>query len=181
MTREQLLAIFTDNGLEAPVKGVVNQFLNAFNQEKANEIEIAKKAAKDEAEAKYKDYIRPEDHQKIVDELATEKGKGALAERKAKYEKANLNIQDEDILNIVESKLKDSKDFEKDLDAYVKAHPSFLNSKKDTKEESKVKEEAKQSPIRVTIGGTGSQNEDNSKAPNYSLGSAINAHYEEEK
>ena len=126
MTREQIITIFTDLGIEVPNKGIVTNLLNAFNQEKGEEIALAKTSTKDEIEAKYKDYVKPEDHQKVVDELATEKGKGAVATRKAAYEKAKLNIDDEDIYNLLESKFKDSKDLDKDLSEYVKTHQSFI-------------------------------------------------------
>ncbi len=146
MTREQINTIFTDLGIDAPQKGVVTALLNAFNQEKGQEIENAKKAIQDETVAKYKDYIKPEVHQKLVEELNAEKGKGALAERKAKYQKANLNIEDEDIFNLIDGKLKDSKDFDKDLEAYVKAHPSFVKA---TQEPAPKKAPA----AKVTVGG----------------------------
>lgn len=172
MTREQITTIFTDLGIEAPQKGVVNALLNAFNQEKGQEIENAKKTATDEAVAKYKDYIKPEEHQKIVDQLNAEKGKGALADRKAKYQKANLNIEDEDILNLIESKLKDSKDFDKDLEAYVKAHPSFV----------KVQAEPtpKNPPKQVTIGGTGSQTGAKPLVDNLSMTDAVAEFYNQQ-
>ena len=131
MTREQINTIYTDLGQEAPNKGIVNALLNAFNTEKGAEIDNAKKTARDEVEAKYKGYIKPEDHQKIVDELNTEKGKAALNDRKAKYKAKNLNIDDEDVLALIEGKLKDSKDFDKDLDDYIKAHPSFVTKAAD--------------------------------------------------
>lgn len=134
MTREQINTIFTDLGLETPNKGVVNALLNAFNQEKSTELDNAKKNAKDEVEAKYKDFVKPEDHQKIVDELNAEKGKAALNDRKAKYKAKNLNIDDEDVLTLIEGKLKDSKDFDKDLDDYIKAHPSFVTHTEAKKE-----------------------------------------------
>ncbi len=176
MTREQLLAIFTDNGLEAPNKGVINQLMNSINSDKAQDVEAAKKTAKDEAEAKYKGFVKPEDHQKIVDELNAEKGKGALAERKAKYEKAKLNVEDEDILALIEGKLKDSKDFDKDLEAYVKAHPSFLKQ-----EEGKEKENPapQPKPKKVNMGGV--DNENPNPTPKYNLGNAINEHYSDNK
>lgn len=176
MTREQLLAIFTDNGLEAPNKGVINQLMNSINSDKAQDVEAAKKAAKDEAEAKYKGFVKPEDHQKIVDELNAEKGKGASAERKAKYEKAKLNVEDEDILALVEGKLKDSKDFDKDLEAYVKAHPSFLKQEEGKKEENPAPQ---LKPIKVNMGGV--DNENLNPTPKYNLGNAINEHYSDNK
>lgn len=169
MTREQINTIFTDLGIDAPQKGVVTALLNAFNQEKGQEVENAKKTATDEAVAKYKDYIKPEDHQKIVDELNAEKGKGALAERKAKYKNANLNIEDEDIFNLVDGKLKDSKDFDKDLAEYVKAHPSFLAQAKAPQEPDK------KVITPVKVGGAGGNQ--GTQQPTYDLGSAINEHY----
>lgn len=174
MTREQIIAIFTDLGQEAPNKGLVTMLLNAFNQEKGQEIETAKKTATDEAEAKYKGYVKPEDHQKIVDELATEKGKGALATRKAAYEKANLNIKDEDIFNLIESKLKDSKDFDKDLAEYVKAHPSFVNQASNAKA---TTQEPNPTPsVKVKLGGTGSEG-GTQNINDFSLDAAVEEHY----
>lgn len=159
MTREQLKTIFTDNGLEVPTNGVLSNFLNAFNQEKVADIVNAKAKVYDEVEAKYKDFVSPEDHQKIVDELNTEKGKGALAERKAKYQKANLNIEDEDILSLVETKLKDSKKFDEDLAEYVKAHPSFLKAAEPPKDKGNPAPQQK-----VVIGGAGSDKGEPEKA-----------------
>lgn len=170
MTREQINTIYTDLGMEAPQKGVINQLLNAFNQEKGQEIENAKKAVQDEMMAKYKDYIKPEDHQKVVDELNAEKGKGALATRKAAYQKANLNIEDEDILTLIEGKLKDSKEFDKDLAEYVKAHPSFLKQAKPQEEP-----KPKPNPVKVTLGGAGT--EQGGKVESLDLGAAINEYY----
>lgn len=174
MTREQLAAIFTDNGLEVPNKGVLSQFLNAFNQEKITDILNAKTKAFDEAEAKYKGFVSPEDHQKIVDELNTEKGKGALAERKAKYQKANLNIEDEDVLSLVESKLKDSKKFDEDLADYVKAHPSFLKVAEPPKEKGKPAPQQK-----VVIGGAGSDKGEPSA--DFSMQDAVKEYYSQDK
>lgn len=175
MTREQIIAVYTDLGQEAPVKGVVTSLLNAFNQEKAKDIETAEKTARDEAEAKYKGYIKPEDHQKIVDELNAEKGKGALAERKAKYKEAKLNIDDEDVLSLIEAKLKDSKEFDKDLAEYVKAHPSFI--KQEVKEDKgKNPNPAPKQEKVITVGGTGSDN-GTQKINEFNLGDAIAEHY----
>lgn len=171
MTREQIIAIYSDNGLEAPNKGVLTQILNAFNQEKGQEIENAKKTASDEAEAKYKGFVKPEDHQKVLDELTAEKGKGALAERKAKYKAANLNIDDEDVLNLVEAKLKDSKKFDSDLAEYVKAHPSFV------KADGGASKEDNPPKVKVTIGGTGSDDSAQKIVGDMSMADAVADYY----
>ena len=172
MKREQIETIFTDLGLEAPNKGAITALLNAFNQEKAVEIFNAKTRAFDEAEEKYKDFVDPEEHQKLVDELNAEKGKGALATRKAAYQKANLNIDDEDIFNLIEGKLKDSKDFDKDLADYVKAHPSFV---KTTQEPAK-----KTTAAKVTVGGAGSEKEAQQVAKEFSMQDAVQEFYSKE-
>lgn len=173
MTREQINTIFTDLGLETPNKGVVNALLNAFNQEKGVELDNAKKTAKDEAEAKYKGFVKPEDHQKIIDELNAERGKGALIERKTKYQKANLNIDDEDIFTLVDSKLKDSKDFDKDLEEYVKAHPAFVKAQP-KQEEPKKPEQKPVEVAKVTLGGGSSASASTEVA---GLSGAINDYY----
>lgn len=174
MTREQLSAIYTDNDLEAPNKGVLNQLLNAFNNEKATEIFNAKSKAYDEAEAKYKGYVKAEEYQKVVDELNAEKGKGALADRKAKYQKANLNIEDEDILNLIEGKLKDSKDFDNDLAEYVKAHPSFVKAAKDPNPNPTPK-------AKVVVGGAGSDKGPQPVGDKFTMEDAVKEFYAEEK
>ena len=166
MTREQINTIFTDLGLEAPSKGAITALLNAFNQEKAVEIFNAKSKAFDEAEKKYEGFVSPEDHKKIVDELETEKGKGALAERKAKYQAKNLNIDDEDIFNLIEGKLKDSKDFDKDLEDYVKAHPSFIKIQAPKEKEPKP-------ASKVTIGGTGSDKGKQQSGEDFTMQDAV--------
>jgi hypothetical protein len=176
MTREQINTIYTDLGIEAPNKGIVNALLNAFNAEKGAEIDNAKKTTKDEVEAKYKGYIKPEDHQKIVDELEAEKGKGAKAERRSKYEKANLNVDDEDLFNLIDSKLKDSQDFDKDLADYVKAHPSFIKATKDDKDKGGNQEKKK-----VTIGGTDSEQGVKDIKNDFSMQDAVKDYYTEKK
>lgn len=173
MTREQLAAIFTENGLEVPNKGVLSQFLNAFNQEKITDILNAKTKAFDEAEEKYKDFVDPKEHQKIVEELNAERGKGALAARKAAYQKANLNIEDEDIFNLIEGKLKDSKDFDKDLESYVKAHPSFVKAAQEPA--------PKKAPAaKVTVGGAGSDKGAQQMDEKFSMQDAVKEFYSQE-
>lgn len=131
MTREQIITIFTDLGIEAPQKGVVTSLLNAFNQEKGQEVENAKAKAVEETEAKFKEYKSPEDFKAINDELTTLKDSSAKATRVAKYKAKGFNTDDEDIANMLDGKFKDSKEDELDkaLDAYAKAHPSFLTVK----------------------------------------------------
>lgn len=132
MTREQITTILTDSGVEAQ-KGLVTALLNAYNQEKSVEIEAAKAKAVEETEAKFKDYKSPDDFKKINDELTTLKDSSAKATRIAKYKAKGFNTDDEDVANMLDGKFKDSKEDELDkaLDAYAKAHPSFLIAKEE--------------------------------------------------
>lgn len=130
MTRQEITECLKDLGVEEPSKVLVSGLLNKFNEEKRNTII----ETTDKITADFKDYVKPEDHQKLVDELNAEKGKAALNDRKAKYKAKNLNIDDEDILALIEGKLKDSEDFDKDLDDYIKAHPSFVTHTEAKKE-----------------------------------------------
>lgn len=136
MKREQIVAVFTDLGLEVPDKTVVTALLNVYNQEKSVEIETAKAKAVEETEAKYKDYKSLEDFNKVNDELTTLKDASAKATRISKYKAKGFNTDDEDVANMLDSKFKDSKDFDKELDAYAKAHPSFLATKTPTNKKS---------------------------------------------
>lgn len=131
MTRDQIATIFTDLGLEAPNKGAVTALLNAFNQEKSQEIETAKTKAVEETTLKFKEYKSPDDFKKINDELNSLKDASAKATRVAKYKAKGFNTDDEDVANMLDSKFKDSKEDELDkaLDDYAKAHPSFLTAK----------------------------------------------------
>lgn len=170
MTRQEITECLKDLGVEEPSKVLVSGLLNKFNEEKRNTII----ETTDKITADFKDYVKPEDHQKLVDELNAEKGKGALAERKTKYQAKNLNIDDEDILTLIESKLKDSKDFEKDLDEYVKAHPSFV--KVTEKKEPKKPETAK-----ITLGGAGNEDKPGQSINPGDMLSAVSEYYNTDK
>lgn len=111
MTRETLISMLQEGGIEEPSKSMVRNILNAFTTEK----DTAVAQATTTAEEKYKDYVKPDDHQKLKDEIATLKDASAKATRMAKYKEHKLlDKYAED----VDAKLKDSKDFEKDLAKY---------------------------------------------------------------
>ena len=173
MTRNEIIEYLKDLGIEEPSKVLVSGLLNKFNEEKRNVIvETTDKIMSD-----IKDWKKPEEYQKVVDELNAEKGKGALAERKAKYQKANLNIEDEDILALVESKLKDSQKFDEELADYVKAHPSFLKA---TNADNKKEEQKQQTPQqKVVIGGAGSDKTQNKDS--FSMQDAVKEYYSNQK
>lgn len=177
MKREQIIAVFTDLGLEAPDKTVVTALLNAYNQEKAVEIETAKAKVVEETEAKYKDYKSLEDFNKVNDELTTLKDASAKATRISKYKAKGFNIDDEDVANMLDGKFKDSKEDELDkaLDAYAKAHPSFLVAKEQ-------QPSGKKSTFFQGLGGNQgkNENENNNQKMNDSIRRAFNGGASEE-
>jgi len=121
MTREQLISMLQEGGVEDPSKSMVRNILNAFTTEKDNAVAQATTTA----EEKFKDYVKPEDHQKIINENATLKDASAKANRLAKYKEHKLlDKYAED----VDAKLKDSKDFDKDLAKYKEDYAEQFES-----------------------------------------------------
>lgn len=140
MTREEINDLLAEAGVENVSKAAITNILNAFN----NQIKEVKAQAEKEAVAKNKDLISKEDHQKVVDELNGLKDANAKASRVAKYKEKGLNVEDEDILNLIESKFKTSEKLDEDLDSYVKDHPNFM----------KQKEGAKKDATKIAFSGT---------------------------
>lgn len=138
MTREQIIAMFTDLGLEAPSKGLVDKFLDAHNAEKKSAVDEAKKTAIDETTKKFEGFVSPDEHSKVVDELTGLKDKSARDGRIAKYKAKGFNVDDEDIANLLDSKFKDTdeKEFDKSLEEYGKSHPSFMKAVEKTEKKS---------------------------------------------
>lgn len=135
MTREEINDLLAEAGVENVSKAAITNILNAFN----NQIKEVKAQVEKEAVAKNKDLISKEDHQKVVDELNGLKDANAKASRVAKYKEKGLNVEDEDILNLIESKFKTSEKLDEDLDTYVKDHPNFMKQKTEVKEDKATK------------------------------------------
>lgn len=131
MTREEINDLLAEAGVENVSKAAITNILNAFN----NQIKEVKVQAEKEAVAKNKDLISKEDHQKVVDELNGLKDANAKASRVAKYKEKGLNVEDEDILNLIESKFKTSEKLDEDLETYVKDHPNFVKQKEAAKKD----------------------------------------------
>lgn len=148
MTKEQFNSLAQEFGLELP-KGFARAVFDQFNEEKSQAIAEAKKEAEASTKELYKEHISKEDADALRTEIATLKDSTAKESRIAKYKSKNINVEDADILTLIESKLKESKDFDKDLDEYVKAHPSFVHA------EQKKQEEPKQVEFMANKGGSG--------------------------
>lgn len=123
MTREQLQSILQEGGIENPSKLMVNSILNIITEEK--------KALTAEVEAtaneKYKGYKSQEDYAKLEKEIADLKDAGAKAER---INKLKLKGISEKYIDYADSILKDSKNFDKDLEKYVTDYPEQFETKK---------------------------------------------------
>ena len=64
MTREQIKLHLIENGVEKTTEGMITAILNSLN----SEVKSAVKDATDAVEAKYKDYVSPDDYKKVTDE-----------------------------------------------------------------------------------------------------------------
>lgn len=126
MTREQINQILSEGGVDTSnSKLLVNALLNAFNDEKKNAVEEASKAAKEEVTAQFKDYVKPEDYKKVTDEIAALKDAGAKSERTSKYKA--LGLKDKWV-DFADGKLKESKDFDKDLEKFKKENAELFEA-----------------------------------------------------
>lgn len=119
MTREQIITILQDGGVEnaATLKLIVNSILDLANNEK--------KALVEEIETKYKDYHSKEDYEKIQQKLNDTINANAKNERINKYKGKGIN---EKYIDFADNLLKDSKDFDNDLDKYINDYPEQFKS-----------------------------------------------------
>lgn len=122
MNREQSRELLKELGVENPTSMQVTGLLNAIKEDK----DAAVKSAVEQTEAKYKDFVKPDDHKKLQDEIATLKDSSAKAERTAKYKDAKLADKWHEHADSI---LKDSKDFDNDLKKFVKDNPELLVQK----------------------------------------------------
>lgn len=162
MTREQINQILSEGGVDtSSSKLLVNALLNAFNDEKKSAVEEATKTAKEEVTAQFKDYVKPEDHKRVTDEIAALKDAGAKSERTNKYKAQGLKDK---WVDFAEGKLKDSKDFDKDLEKFKKENGELFEASNPNP-----------TPTKNTIkfGNVGSGQGSNETSPNSSMNSFI--------
>lgn len=150
MTREEIAAIAAENNVELP-KGFISQILTAFNSEKKNAVvEAANKALDD-----FKDWKSPEEYAELENKINEMTESTAKQGRVAKYKEAGLNVDDEDILTLIDGKLKDEKDLAKAITEYAKAHPSFV---KQVTNPNPTPQPKAPEPQKFEFGGSGSGN-----------------------
>ena len=154
MTRDEIAAIAAENGVELP-KGFVSQVLTAFNAEKKNAVvEAADKALND-----FADWKSPDEYAELEQKLADIQESSKKQERVAKYKEHKLNVDDEDILALIDGKLKDEKDFDKAIEAYVKSHPYLI------KQEQQPAPEKKQPVQKKEVIGNPKTGDEHQKEP----------------
>ncbi len=114
MTREQIITILQDGGVEnaSTLKLIVNSILDLANNEK--------KTLAEEIETKYKEYHSKEDYEKIEKKLNDTINANAKNERVNKYKLKGIN---EKYIDFADNLLKDSKEFDNDLDKYINDYP----------------------------------------------------------
>ena len=159
MTREQINQILIERGVETPSGLLISALLDAINAEKKQAVEEATKTATEKAQEQFKDYVKPDDFKKLQDEITTLKDSSAKAERTAKLKAKGIN---EKYLEYADSKLKDSKDFDKDLESFVKDNAELLG---------KV-EDKKTNPQEIKFGNVIQEGGKNPN-PNYSMFNAV--------
>lgn len=167
MTREQINQILIEGGVETPSKLMISALLNAINEEKKTAVEEATKTAEEKAKESFKDYKTAEEYQTLERELADLKDSKAKTERTSKYAAKGISEKYHDY---ADSKLKDSKDFDKDLDEFIKNNAELV---------SKAKEEPKPQPKQIVFGKV----ETNQGTPTTAgtMRSAVAEYYENQK
>ena len=127
MTREQIKLLLIENGVEKPTEGMITGILNSYN----SGVKAAVKEATDAVEAKYKDYVSPDDHKKVTDENATLKDAQVKATRLNKLAEAGIAKKWLDHADGVIGS--DEKDYDKRMKEFIKNNPELMAKKTDVK------------------------------------------------
>lgn len=128
--RETIAEILTEGGIEAEKqKGIMRNLMNAINEDKRNAVVEAVNKQLDD----FKDWKSPEEYKELEDKIQGIQEEAAKTTRTSKYQAKGIN---EKWHEYADSKLRDSKDFDKDLDDFIKNNPELLAQKK--QEEKKV-------------------------------------------
>lgn len=173
MTREQINQILSDGGVDtANSKLVVSALLNAFNDEKRSAVEEASKTAKEEASKKFEGYVKPEDFKKAQEEIESLKDAGNKTNRTSKYKEKGLKDK---WVEYAESKLKDSKDFDKDFEEFVKNNAELFESKTDTKEKKETPVEEQNPSAKIQFGNVTTTSVGETKE--FTLDDAVSEYY----
>lgn len=127
MTREQIKLHLIENGVEKPTEGMITAILNSLN----SEVKSAVKDATDAVEAKYKDYVSPDDYKKVTDENATLKDAQVKATRLNKLAEAGIAKK---WLEHADGAIgSDEKDYDKRMKEFIKNNPELMAKKTDIK------------------------------------------------
>lgn len=133
MTREQLISILQEGGMENPSKLVINSILNVVNDEKRDAVNEAIERTKGD----FKGYKSKEDVESLEKQIADLKDAGAKAERVNKMKLKGIN---EKYIDFADGLLKESKDFDKDLEKYVGNYPEQFKQIQEEKKEKKFED-----------------------------------------
>lgn len=130
MTREQITSILQEGGIENPSKLVVDSIIAKYNEEKKMAIEAAKAEVKEE----FKDFKSKEDYEALQNEISSLKDAGAKNERIGKLKAKGIQ---EKYVEFADGVLKESKNFDKDLEKYLSDYPEQFKQATSKKEEQK--------------------------------------------
>lgn len=168
MNRPQATELLKSLGIEEPTRTQVDLLManyKAQTQESIEQaIEQAKKDAETTANEKFKDYKTAEEYQTLERELADLKDSKAKTERTSKYTAKGISEKYHDY---ADSKLKDSKEFDKDLEEFIKNNAELV---------SKAKDEPKPQPKQIVFGKVETNKETPTTAQ--TMRSAVAEYYE---
>lgn len=165
MTREQIKNMLIESGVEAPSNLLISALLDSFNSEKKQAVDEATKTATEKAQEAFKDYVKPDDYKKLQDEMSNLKDSSAKAERTAKYKAKGVSDK---YLDFADSKLKDSKDFDKDLETFIKDNAELCGKAQQEKEQG-----ASQPPQPKNFQFGGVQNQGGTAPQSYDMAKAV--------
>lgn len=163
MTREQLINLLTEGGVENPGKLLVSTLLNSFQEERNEAVKVAVQEKENQLKEQYKDYKSPEDYKTLADENATLKDSSAKTARVAKYREKGIN---EKYFDYADSVLKGEKDLDAKLDEFISNNSELLVAKK-----------TPQNPAPAKFGKVQTQTDPQIETP-ATFADAVRQHYE---
>lgn len=148
MTRQELIDILHDGGVENPSKLMINSIMDQVVAEKKQAVEDAVSTATAEVKESYKDYKTPDEYNALQNEIANLKDADNKASRTAKYKEAGLLDK---YIKLAEADLKDAENWDEAFNKWKKDNAELFQT---TKQEETQPTPPKQDKV-VFTGQTG--------------------------
>lgn len=154
-------------GIENPSNDQISSSMALYNQAKedgSKDINVEeikanyKKELETEFTEKFKGYISAEEHNKVVDELNGLKSANAKADRFKMY-KSYGAAEDDDVLELLDSKFNGENGTEENIKAYLNEHKHFMGTPKEPNPNPAPNPNPQPQPIKIgELGGGGKPN-----------------------